>query len=146
MKILKVLLQHKIVKLGREMRTPKYNKSKERSERQQVTMNDHQKSLPSSSIINLWLASLCPHGSHYSTILQQHSFLLMALCHFCWVLFSCLAHLSLEGLVDSLEPLLLVTVTPAAGYQWMVLFNPHLLFTCILSFHLLGGKRLTSTW
>lgn len=43
------------------------NKSKEQveSERQQVTMNDHQNSLPSSSI-KLWLASLCPHGSHYS--------------------------------------------------------------------------------
>lgn len=68
MKILKVLLQHQLVKLSREMKTQKYNKSKEQeeSERQQVTMNDHQNSLPSSSIINLWLASLCPRGSHYS--------------------------------------------------------------------------------
>lgn len=67
MKILKVLWQHQLVKLSREIKTQKYNKSKEQeeSDRQQVTMNDHQNSRPSSSI-NLWLASLCPHGSHYS--------------------------------------------------------------------------------
>lgn len=137
MKILKVLLQHQLVKLSREMKTQKYNKSKEQEEpeRQQVTRNDHQSSsLPSSSSsINLWLPSLCPHGFiilNSLEILLQRSLLAMA-----WVL--SVVFLSLSRRSGGF------TCATVAGdcytCSWLLMNGPFQ--PCISSFHLLAGWR-----